>query len=168
MLAGHFTKPDGCSICFSSHGVVDKGWDRWQGRHPGGKVHEPISSCQAATVLLLLRNRIYPVSRAEAGDLHEEGGDGGCGGCFVCVCAWSCGCACMCVCMGSVLYRIGLFLKLAWESVFSDGGWVELHYLISASRQKKNEAALTLSCLDELRPSAVRRINKTRFFFVLM
>lgn len=57
-------RTDGCSICFSSYGRVDKGRDRWQGRHPGGKVHEPISGCQAATVLSLLRNRNYPVSGA--------------------------------------------------------------------------------------------------------
>lgn len=35
--------------------------------------------------------------------------------------------------------------------------------MIFASCQKKNEAVLTLGCLDELRPPAVSRINKTLF-----
>lgn len=57
------TVPDGCNICFCRHGVADKDRREWRGRNPGGKVHEPIRGCQAAAVLLLLRNRIYPVSR---------------------------------------------------------------------------------------------------------
>lgn len=94
-------------------------------RHPGGKVHEPIIGCQAATALLLLRNRICPVSRTQAGDLHEEGGDGGCGGGCVCVRALSCECACMCVFAWMIdcvcLAGLGHFNVALRVCVFSDG-----------------------------------------------
>lgn len=39
------------------------------GKYPGDKVQEPIGGCQVAVVLSLLRNRIYPVSRAGWGQV---------------------------------------------------------------------------------------------------
>lgn len=58
-------------------------------------MHEPIIGCQASAVLSLLKNRIRPVSRAEAGDLHEGVVDGGCG--VGCVRGHVSVCACMCL-----------------------------------------------------------------------
>lgn len=76
------------------HRPVDKGWDGCQRRGGGGggggylgdKMREPIIGCQASAVPSLLKNRIHPVSGAEAGDLHEGVVDGGCGVGYVSVC----------------------------------------------------------------------------------
>lgn len=51
--SGPLQKPDGCGICFSSHGTVDKGWDRWQGetsrcQSPGANQWLPGSNCPVA------------------------------------------------------------------------------------------------------------------------
>lgn len=85
-----------------------------RGRIQGTKsMSQSVAARHLATVVSLLRNRIYPVSRAEAGDLHEEGGDGGC----VCVRDH--------VCLHGLTVCASpdrAVLTLAWESVFSQMG----------------------------------------------
>lgn len=96
-----------------------------------------------------------------AGDLHEEGGDGGWCVC-VCVCAhaWPFKCVCMYVfawMVDCVPYRMGL-----GESGFSQmgAGLKGTVWVILASQQMKNDAALTQSCVDDLRPLAPLLKNK--------
>lgn len=94
-VPGQVFKARWSQYLLSHHSTVDKGLDGADGTHErltGSKVRQPIINCQAATVHWLLGNRIFPVRRMEAGDLHElELGGDGCGG--VCLCL------CICVCV---------------------------------------------------------------------
>lgn len=132
---------DGCSVCFSIHSTLDKGWTGWEGRHPGDKVHQPISGCQAATaccwwgtgsILSAGQRQVICMRKEVMVEMVVA---------VVCVHAWSCECAC--VCMGGwlcMLYWIGLFWCCC-ESMFLKWG-VEAKgtiWEIFVSRQMRNE-----------------------------
>lgn len=123
---GPFQKADGCNICFRSHGTVDKGWDGWQ-----GDIQVPKSISQSVAARQLLSCCCWETgSILSAGNLREDGGDGGgglgVGPCLVIwlrthVCAWVLDLACF-----SGLVCCNAAVRVC---VFSDGGWGEGRHL---------------------------------------